>query len=166
MLLFSTILFFILIAIDQILKILVNGNMQIGEIIPVIKFGENEIFNLNYVLNDGAAFSILSGSRLFLIIFPIIGIFAIGFFVLKYLPRTKLICISTSMILAGGIGNLIDRIFRDGFVIDYIEAAFINFAIFNFADICVTIGGIILVISLIRFEIADYKSKKMSDLNE
>ena len=64
-----------------------------------------------------------------------------------------------AVIIAGGIGNLIDRVFR-GFVIDYIEPLFIDFAIFNFADILVTCGAAVLIFWLIFDMIRESKKEK------
>ena len=141
-----------LIGIDQIFKELVVRNIAIGESIPTIKIGSFEIFNLNHVLNNGAGWSILSGKTLFLIIFTsIILIIGVLYFI-KNIKKHPMLTASLILLISGGIGNLIDRIFRGGYVVDYIETAFIDFPIFNFADICVVFGAILLIIYTILFD--------------
>jgi len=70
-----------------------------------------------------------------------------------------MILMAVTLIVAGGVGNLIDRI-KDGFVVDFIDFKIIGFAIFNFADICVVVGSGILFFAILRDEIREYKAKK------
>lgn len=134
-----------LIGIDQLFKILAVDKLVPGTTLPVIKIGQTEIFNLTYCENTGAAFSFFSGKQIFLIIFTVIALVALSIFVCKTKSRSKLLTISYMLILAGGVGNLIDRI-AQGYVVDYIEFRLFEFAVFNFADICVVIGGILMVV--------------------
>ena len=150
-----------LIAIDQVIKYLVITNMELGQTISVIHFGDTEIFNLTFVYNEGAAWSIFSGKTSFLLIFT--GIFMAGiiFYLIKYASKKPFLAISLSLVISGGIGNMIDRIFRDGKVIDYIEARFIDFPIFNFADICVVFGVIFFVLYTLIFDKDEMKQKEV-----
>lgn len=134
----------ILVAIDQIIKLLVIEHLEPIGSLPLI----DDFIQLNYAENTGAAFGSFSGKTTILSIFTfVIIIFGLGYLFLK---KRKVDCeyVCISLIIAGGFGNLIDRVFR-GFVVDYIEPLFINFAIFNFADILVTCSCIVLVIWLI-----------------
>ena len=79
--------------------------------------------------------------------------------VLKHVRRPWYI-LSFSLVIGGGVGNLIDRIFNDGNVIDFIDVRIINFAIFNFADICAVCGGILLCVLVIIDEVRDVRKKK------
>lgn len=132
-----------LVAIDQIIKLLVIEHLEpIGSLTLIDGF-----IQLNYAENTGAAFGSFSGKTTFLSIFTL-AIIVLGFcylFAKKRRVDVEYVCIS--LIIAGGLGNLIDRIFR-GFVVDYIEPLFVDFAIFNFADILVTCSCIALVIWL------------------
>ena len=103
-----------------------------------------------YVENTGAAFSMLSGEfgRRFFIIFTVIAIAAGLYLLISGRLKSPVLKISAVLIISGGLGNLIDRIFR-GSVIDYIEPLFVNFAVFNFADCLVTVGAAILIVYLI-----------------
>ena len=127
---------------DQLSKIYININQH--------KLFNKEIliFNIEFVRNYGAAFNILSGSRLLLasvsIISAIILIYLIFIRESKHINKYGL-----SFILAGTIGNGIDRIFN-GYVIDFIKIKFIEFPIFNIADIAINIGVLFLIISYFK----------------
>ena len=125
-----------LVGCDILTKYLITSNMSVGETIPII----DGVFHLTYVKNTGAAFSILTGQRLFLILLPLIIVVALVFYIIVKKPKSKLLVLSFSMIIAGGVGNLIDRISL-GYVIDFLDFRIINFPVFNFADICVTLGA-------------------------
>ena len=129
------------VAIDYISKYIVSSNMYLGETIPLIK----DVFHITYVLNDGAAFSMLQGKTLFLIIFTalIIGAVLVYLFIKK--PKDKLLLMSIALILSGAVGNLIDRIMT-GHVVDFLDFRLINFPVFNVADCYVTIGAVLLCI--------------------
>lgn len=135
-----------LIAIDQIIKIIVRANLSIGQGFPLL----GEFFKITYIENTGMAFGMMSGRSLFLIVLPIL--FMVGIYLLwrKYKDKyEKIMSISVAMILAGGISNLFDRIIF-GSVTDYLDLQW--FAIFNFADICATVGCALLCISIFFFE--------------
>ena len=136
----------ILILIDQIIKILVSNMI---ESIVIIK----NFFNLTYVENTGAAFSILENNTIFLIIITFISLFLIYKFLLKDKKFNKLEILVYSLLLGGIIGNLIDRIVY-GYVIDYLEFIILNrhMPIFNFADICIVIGTILFLFITIKEE--------------
>ena len=137
-------LIILLIAVDQIIKILICDTIAVSNetiiLLPHIA--------LNYVENTGAAWGMFS-ERILLIFIDIIVIFVI----LKALLNKKYefnnnAKLGMSLILAGGFGNLIDRIFR-GYVVDYIDITrLFDYPIFNFADICIVVG-VILVITVI-----------------
>ena len=136
-----------MVLLDFITKYIVIASMDLNQTIPLI----NNIFHLTYVRNTGAAFSMLSGQRLFLILLPLLIIAAILIFVAVKKPKNKLLLLSLSMIAAGGIGNLIDRI-RFGYVIDFFDFRLINFPVFNVADIFVTVGATLFIILLFSKE--------------
>ena len=114
-----------LIGLDQLTKILVDSNMKPNESIPLITIGDTQVLRLTNVRNPGAAFSILEGKQVFLVIFTAIIVLAMLYLMIsKKVKRTPYIW-SMSLIVAGGIGNLIDRIIR-GEVIDFIDVKIIN----------------------------------------
>lgn len=130
---------------DQYIKHWVAVNLAGGLPMQFIKFGDTEVINLHYYENTGAAFSMLEGKTGFLSVVTAIALLAGVFLLVSKTVKNKLLIWSIALMLGGGIGNLIDRIFR-GYVIDYIEIKLFQFAVFNFADCCVVIGAIMLMI--------------------
>lgn len=138
--------------LDQLVKFVVITNMNLFDSINII----DNFFNITYVRNNGAAWSILSGNTLLLIFISLIALVLIYYYFIKDKKLTKLENISYSLLIGGTIGNLIDRIFR-GYVIDYFDFKIFgyNFPVFNLADICIVVGIILVCITLIRSEIND-----------
>ena len=133
----------IVIIIDQITKhiISINNKSLINK--------DLIFFSLDYVKNFGAAFNLFNGSRVFLSILSIIvSIFIIHLF-LNNNNISKIDLLSYSFILGGTIGNGIDRLTK-GYVIDFINLNFINFPVFNVADISINIGVIFVAYSFIK----------------
>ena len=104
------------------------------------------LFRLDFVKNYGAAFNILSGSRIFLSIISIVFSILLIYIILKINNLNSLDLYSYTFILGGTVGNGMDRILR-GFVIDFINLNFINFPVFNIADISINIGFVFLIYS-------------------
>ena len=120
----------------------------------------NGILNLTYVENTGGAFGIGNDSTImFILVTFIVMAIIIKFILSKKDQISTSILIALGLILSGGIGNLIDRIFR-GFVVDYIDFnPLIKYPIFNLADICVVIGCLIIGIFIIGAMIKDKKER-------
>ena len=136
----TSIIISILIAIlDQIIKFIIDKKVLFIEILPTL-------FNIHKVYNYGVAFSFLENKRYLILLFSLILIYFL-FNLRKDLPKTKKYDILFGVILGGIIGNLLDRVFR-GYVIDYLETFIfgISFPIFNLADICITLGIIIMIL--------------------
>ena len=133
-----SIISFLIIAIDRVVKIIVNRYIPLNKSISVIK----NIFYLTNVHNEGAAFSIMYGLRYILIAISI----AFLVFIIYYMYKKKKYNIEFALIISGLIGNLIDRIVF-GYVIDYIGVIIFKyyFPIFNIADALIVIGAIILL---------------------
>ena len=108
------------------------------------------IFTLDFVKNFGAAFNLLSGSRIFLSIISIIISLLLVYFILYKRIIRYLDLLGYSFILGGTLGNGIDRIFK-GYVIDFINLNFIDFPIFNIADISINIGFLIVIYGFIKY---------------
>ena len=135
---------FILCSLDQFSKIYVSLNLN--------KLFNKDllVFTIEYVRNYGAAFNILSGNRLFLSFISVISTIILSYFI--FIRENELINkFGLSFILAGSIGNGIDRIFN-GYVIDFIKIKYIDFPVFNIADIVINIGVLILMISYFRYK--------------
>ena len=141
------------VGLDQLIKYIVVCNMDLGQSIPIL----NNILHITYVLNDGAAFSFMSGQTWLLCgVTSIIMVLLILFYISKKFTHPIIIS-SLALIISGGIGNLIDRFFNgdtifQGKVVDYVDFRIINFAVFNFADCCVVIGTILLVAYILFFD--------------
>lgn len=137
----------ILIFLDQVTKYLAQTRLQDSGWIVLIK----EFLYLNYVENRGAAFGILQNQQVFFVVITLIIIFLVIFYRMKnkkILPITSFIF---DIIIAGAIGNLIDRI-RLGYVIDFIDVKFwgiYDFPVFNVADILIVVGTILLSILIL-----------------
>lgn len=145
-----------IVALDQLTKYLTVANIEQFGKVPVI----DGLFHLTYVQNTGAAFSSFSGARwLFVALFLVFAALAIWELVKKKLPFTKLERWCIISILAGGLGNVIDRVYL-GYVIDMIELEFVDFAVFNVADSFITCGCILLMVSLVFFNKKFWKEEK------
>lgn len=140
----------VLAGIDQIIKYFVERELASGESIVAI----DRFIQIIYLENTGAAFGSLKGGRIILIIITALIIFAgLAAIMLKKI-KPGFIFGCAVMVIAGGLGNLIDRIAR-GYVIDYLDFLFVDFAVFNFADCLVTCGAVLIIAYLIRDLILD-----------
>ena len=137
-----SIVIFILIAIDQLLKAFIVGNY------------DDSLNNakIEYIKNFGGAFGIGGNSTLFFILVNIVVLGIIIKFIFSQRDRVdRKTLFSFTLILAGGFSNLIDRIFR-GCVVDYIDITkYFNFPMFNLADICIVVGWIMLLVCIIIY---------------
>lgn len=151
MLIISIVAAVILIAVDQIIKYwAVKELMPVGNM-EFIKLGDTKILDLTYVENDGAAFSSFSGAKYFLIVLTTVMIVALIIYAIRDKKKQPFMMLSIFSVVAGGAANLIDRI-RLGYVIDYLNVKLFKFAVFNFADICVVLGAICILIYIIISE--------------
>lgn len=151
----SIIAIIVLVALDQLTKYLAVTYLQpvgTAEFIPgVLRF--------TYVENRGAAFSSFAGQQWLLIGVTSAAIIALCVWLFYKTPAKKLEKICAVLIIAGGVGNLIDRVIQQ-YVVDFFDVEFIQFAVFNVADCFVVVGVILLAISLIASEFADKKAKQ------
>ncbi|MBP5604670.1 MAG: signal peptidase II [Ruminiclostridium sp.] len=149
-------------AVDQFTKYLAVENVKPVGKINLIKLGDTEVLNFTYCENTGMSFSLLEGQTWFLILVPVILLIGVIWFefsgkTAKY--RRPDVEIALAFLAGGGLGNLIDRILM-GYVVDFIDVRLINFAVFNFADICDVCGGIYVCIIFILIEIREDRKKK------
>lgn len=136
----------IVLMLDQFIKIIINKKMELYNQIKIIP----NFFSLFYVRNTGAAFSILEDNTILLTIISVIFIVILDRLIKKEKTFTKLQTISLGMIMGGIFGNLIDRIIHHA-VIDYLSFKIFSyeFPVFNLADIGITVGVAILILSMI-----------------
>lgn len=138
---------FICIIIDQMIKFVINNNINLYDQNTII----DNFFYLTNVRNYGAAWSILTGSRIMLIIVTILIIIGLYYFFIRKEKLKKYEKVIYGFLYGGIIGNLIDRIFR-GYVIDYLEFYIFgySFPVFNLADILIVISMFFIIISVIK----------------
>ncbi len=135
------------VALDQIVKRWVSSIAAAREHLPV-NYPFFPGLNLTYAENTGAAFSLFGQARWFLVAASVLASGAIILAVCKGWVQGRLGLISISCVLGGALGNLIDRAFQ-GYVVDMFEFTFISFAVFNVADIFITVGGACFCLYLI-----------------
>lgn len=163
MIFISLILVVLLVLIDQAIKYLVMSNIDFNETFYTLNINGHDLFSITHVRNEGAAWSILEGKTVLLVAIAAIAIFIVLFLIASGKFKLKFEVIMLSLIMAGGIGNLIDRIkYKE--VIDYIRTDFIDFPIFNFADICVVVGAIGFCIAYLIVETINERKKKNSNV--
>lgn len=136
----------IAVALDQITKALVVANIPLGGYAEAIP----GFFHLTYIQNTGAAFSMLEGRRTFFLLITAVFLGIVIYCVVKKVLTKPYLWI-LAVITGGAIGNLIDRLLY-GYVVDMIALDFIDFAIFNVADIFVTCGAAVLVVYCLFFD--------------
>jgi len=154
----SLILIAALVGLDRVSKIAVIHVFKGGESKDIL-FG---LFRLRYTENTGAAFSAFSDSTAVLSVFTVLVLILCLFVLLTRKAKSRFISACLILIIAGGTGNVIDRIAK-GFVVDFIEPLFMNFAVFNVADIFVTVGAGLLIIYEIRELILEKKKGKQEN---
>lgn len=150
----------VLVIIDQIIKYFISAYLQPVGSVSVI----DNIFSLTYVENKGVAFGMFSDMRWIFVALTSILLVIIIFYMFKKRPKGKFFYVCAALIIGGGIGNLIDRIFY-GYVIDYLSLSFFP-PVCNFADYCITAGTIMLVIYLLFFSDILNSSKKAKIKND
>lgn len=145
------------IAVDQLTKALAVKHLAGRVTLPLWK----NVFHFTYVENRGAAFGMLKDHRWIFLIFSTVAILALAFYLFRgvsylsdkredgsYPPLGTLGGIALSLIVSGGIGNMIDRLAL-GYVVDFIDVRLINFAVFNVADSFVCVGAGLLALHLL-----------------
>jgi signal peptidase II len=145
--------------------------MAEGQSIPIIK----NVLHITYVTNDGAAMGMMDNARWIFMTVSVVAIVGITVWIcMTYKKMTKLSGVAFSLIIGGGIGNMIDRtfngdVFGEGVVVDFIDfCAFPDLWkwIFNVADSCVCIGVALVVVDIIIEEVARYKRTKAEKESE
>lgn len=136
-----------MILLDQAVKGYVVKEIPLGGMRRFIP----KVVSLTYLKNSGAAFSMLENQQWFFTIITLIAMGAAFVYLYRHIEGSIWLLLGLTLIISGGIGNFIDRL-RQGFVVDMFHLDFMNFAIFNVADIYLTIGVGLLLIYLLREE--------------
>lgn len=137
----------IFLIVDQAIKFLVESKMVLHESIIVL----DNFFSITLVHNLGAAFSILNGNKILLISVGVVAVLLLVMYINSCKPLTDVDVFIYSLLLGGILGNLLDRILK-GYVVDYLSFNFGNyyFPIFNFADICIVVSVLFMILGSIR----------------
>lgn len=141
---------------DRFTKYLVESNMALGESVPFIP----GFMDFTFIHNEGGAWGILSGKTWLLVVFTAVVMVGCVIFLIKNGRKNPLMFWAVCLILSGGVGNMIDRIFNDGKVIDFFRTLFIEYPIFNVADIAVVIGTGLLILYFLLDLIKEQRAKK------
>ena len=140
-----TALFLVLVLLDQLIKWICVDSLQAIGTIPLIK----DILHFTYVENRGAAFGIFQNAQIFFIVMTTAVLIGMVIYLKIKKPSHPVLLTSITLIAAGAVGNLIDRIYR-GYVVDFID--FRVFPVFNIADIAVCCGAALLIIYILFLE--------------
>ena len=145
-----------IVGVDQLTKFLTIANIELYTYASFIP----NVLGFTYVRNTGAAFSMLEGQRwLFVVVFLVLTVLIVLEYFKAPLPFTKFERWCIAAIYGGGLGNMIDRVFR-GYVVDMLETKFMDFPVFNVADCFITCGCILLLVHLIFFNKNFWKDEK------
>jgi signal peptidase II len=168
------ILYFLIIAgtifVDQITKYAILTNMAEGQSIPIIK----NVLHITYVTNDGAAMGMMDNARWIFMTVSVVAIVGITVWIcMTYKKMTKLSGVAFSLIIGGGIGNMIDRtfngdVFGEGVVVDFID--FYAFPsvwmwVFNVADAFVCVGAGLMMLYIVLDTVKEIKAKKQASVD-
>lgn len=138
-----------IIALDQATKFAVRANLQIGESIRVIR----NFFSITHISNYGGALSMFEHNTFLLIGIPLVAMITAVWYIEKHKDAHWTLTVAIELIVAGGVGNLIDRI-SQGYVTDFLDFTSLPLWdwIFNIADIAVCVGCFLLVLYIFKFD--------------
>jgi signal peptidase II len=142
--LYYLLLIIVLIGLDQFVKWWITAHLAVGAVHGFIP-GLIALTNLH---NDGAAWSILEGQQWFFYLITVVAVVAICYLMRRW-RNNRLKMITLSLIMAGALGNFIDRLHQH-YVVDMFDLLPINFPVFNIADVCLTIGVVTLIIIILK----------------
>lgn len=143
--------------IDQAIKYFVVQDLMPVKEVKVI----DGLFSLVYVENKGVAFGMMQDHVWLFAVITVLLVAVLMFFIVSKKLSGKIFIISTMLLIGGGIGNFVDRITK-GFVVDYLSVSFFP-PICNFADYCITVGAVMLVIDMIMADVKKTPSDKLKD---
>jgi signal peptidase II len=152
----------VLVLVDQITKYIIVAKLQLGETIEVI----DKFFFITFWKNNGAAWGILQGNRIFLITVTIIALGLMTYLFLKSFD--KLARFSIVLIIAGALGNFTDRLLKNGEVTDFLLFTFgsYKFPVFNVADILIVIGTGLFIITMLTVPKSVKKNEKSEGMEK
>lgn len=152
-------IFVVVLVLDLVTKYVFDAQLADGSTITVIPY----LFNFKLVHNYGAAWGMLAGKQVFLIVLTLIFLAIFIVYYIKEKNKTWLLNITFGFLFAGCVGNLYDRLFF-GYVRDFIQFDFWkSFPIFNFADVALTVGVVLFLVYLLVFFLKNRKTQKIED---
>lgn len=143
-------------ALDRIAKVLVREEMQVGERIELV----GSLLALQHVHNPGIAFGMFAGMGGIVVIGTLVVGVLLFTFLMRVEPEDRLTLFGGALITGGAIGNLVDRV-EQGYVTDYINVP--NFPTFNIADMCITIGVIMVILAQLVAIRDEYRASREAD---
>jgi len=145
------------VGIDQLTKYIIMQNFALGEGCDFIK----GVIDIHYIHNRGAAWGMLSGKTWLLLLVTATVLVICVIMLVKTFKGSRLMLFSMALVISGGIGNLIDRVFRSGNVVDFLHFEFWpDFPVFNVADCAICVGAGLLILYLLMETVKEYKTKK------
>lgn len=143
--------------IDQYTKYIIVLNFELNESREFLK----GFIDLTYIHNRGGAWGMLSGNTWLLVCVSLIVMLVCMFILIKYALKNKLLHWALNLVLFGGLGNMIDRVFKNGNVVDFLHFEFWpQFPVFNIADCAIVLGTGLLILYFLIDTINEYKHKK------
>lgn len=153
----------LIILADRLTKYYISVNFVLGESREFI----NGFINLTYIHNRGGAWGMLYGHTYILIPLTVVIMAVCVFLYIKYGNKSRLLLWAITFVLSGGIGNMIDRVFHGGNVVDFLHFEFFpSFPIFNIADCAIVVGAGLLILYFILDAIKEEKQKRAENLSE
>ena len=156
---FAGIVSLLILVADRITKYFVSTNMKLNDTVSVDFL--DWFIDFHYIENDGGAWGMMGGKTWILLVVTSAIMVVLAIFMIKNARKSKLFFWASAMIIAGGLGNMIDRIFRDGLVVDFLRFTFIDFPVFNVADCAVCFGAGLLILYFVIDIIRDYQQKAL-----
>ena len=153
----------LLLGADQLTKYYISTNFVLGE--------SREFFSgfidLTYIHNRGGAWGMLYGRTYILLPITLVIMIICIIFYVKYGKKSRLLLWAITLVMSGGIGNMIDRVFRDGNVVDFLHFEFFpSFPVFNVADCAIVVGAGLLILYFILDAVREEKQKKLKNPSE
>lgn len=150
----------LLLGADQLTKYYISTNFVLGE------SGEflSGFIDLTYIHNRGGAWGMLYGRTYILLPITLVIMIICIIFYVKYGKKSRLLLWAITLVMSGGIGNMIDRVFRDGNVVDFLHFEFFpSFPVFNVADCAIVVGAGLLILYFILDAVREEKQKKLKN---
>jgi len=150
-----------IVGIDQYTKYIISTTMELG----VSKDFVKGLIDITFIENSGSAWGMLSGHTWILLALTLVIMLVCITLLLRHGSENKLLFWAIVLVLAGGVGNMIDRIFRNGKVVDFLHFEFYkSFPVFNIADCAIVLGAFMLIVYFLIDMYNDYKLKRDKQL--